>query len=45
MEQVHADNVIEFGGVCIDCGPDQFESMVAFYVAALEAEVVHHEED
>jgi catechol 2,3-dioxygenase-like lactoylglutathione lyase family enzyme len=43
--QEHADKVIEFGGVCIDCGPDQFANMVAFYVATLGAEVVHHEQD
>ncbi|MEQ7129303.1 VOC family protein [Actinopolymorpha sp. B11F2] len=38
VEQEHADTVIEFGGVCIDCGPDQVENMVAFYVATLGAE-------
>jgi catechol 2,3-dioxygenase-like lactoylglutathione lyase family enzyme len=36
--------LIECGGICIDCGVDQFENMVAFYVATLGAEVVHHEE-
>jgi hypothetical protein len=44
MQQEPADEkLIEFGGVYIDCGPDQFENVVAFYVAALGAEVVHHE--
>ncbi len=38
-----AENPIELGGVCIDCGPDQFENMVTFYVAVLGAELVHHE--
>lgn len=44
MQQQTADKrLIEFGGVCIDCGPDQFEKVVAFYAAALGAEVIHHE--
>lgn len=41
--QQQQTNLIELGGLCIDCGPDQFENMVAFYVAAFGAEVIHHE--
>lgn len=43
-EQERPNSVIELGGVCIDCGPDQFENMVAFYSTVLGAEVVHHED-
>jgi catechol 2,3-dioxygenase-like lactoylglutathione lyase family enzyme len=43
-EDKQANRLIELGGVCIDCAPDQFENVVAFYVAALGAEVVHHEQ-
>ena len=44
MTQEHTDRLIEFGGVCIDCGPGQFEKMVAFYAATLGAEIIHHEQ-
>lgn len=35
--------LIEAGGICIDCAPDQFETMVAFYRDTLESDVIHHE--
>jgi len=44
VTQEQTDRLIELGGVCIDCGPGQFENMVGFYVAALGAEVIHHEQ-
>lgn len=34
----------ECGGIRIACAADEFESMVAFYVATFGAEVVHHEQ-
>lgn len=34
----------ECGGIRIACAADEFEGMVAFYVATFGAEVVHHEQ-
>src|SRR4051812_41641576 len=34
---------VRWNAVCVECGPDRFEAMVAFYAALLELEVVDKE--